>query len=148
MRCTLHYDMPPLPTTAKAMQCEKSCTKLEWLNCDRRMRHCFHGKLVVHVDLMHAAKSSEIWFIILNCQLLSNGTRVERYQNCLATHSFLGNSSTSAMFTTGNTSWCRRFARAMAWNRHYNGFPMCLSDWSVCLLSRNSFLWISYVNSC
>ena len=106
MRYTVHYDMPPLPTTAKTMQCEKSCTKLQWLNFDRQMRHGFHGKLVVYVDVIHTAKSSEIWFIILNCQLLSNDTTVERYQDCVATHSSLGNGHTGAMFTTGNASWC------------------------------------------
>ena len=62
--------------------------------------------------------SSAIYFIIVICQILWDGTIAKRDQDCVATHNFLGPVNTNATFTIRNVS-CHRsfsgFAHMLAW---------------------------------
>ena len=69
------------------------------------------------------------------CQLILDGTMVA-HQYSVAMHGLPGSGNTSTMVTTWNVSRCRRFPRALAWYRRYEG-EYWIPGVSIGLLSRS-----------
>ena len=91
LTCSGSKELVPLTTIAYLYPwaknpCENARAKLEWPACDQRMRHSL---TVNKWALCQKLSSSEIWFVILNCQLVSHGTKPKHRQDYVATHIFL-----------------------------------------------------------